>query len=622
MKSISHYPVITGDTGKLKHNAEILTALAGRYKVEIAGVVKCCCGSPETANAFIAGGCAQIADSRIQNLRHLRRCGVNCPLWLLRIPMPSEAEETVRYADLSLNSSGEVLELLSRAAVKAGKIHQVLLMTDMGDRREGVQPGELENLFRYAESLPGIYPAGIGTNLTCYGGIIPDEENMGMLVDVAQKLERDLQRKLRYVSAGNSSALKMLLEGRLPAGVNHLRCGESLLLGRETCDGGKIPDMFYDAFTLTAEVVECTVKPSFPSGTMQLNAFGEKPQIPDLGIRNRLLLGIGRADVNCDKIVPRQSGVCILGASSDHLIADVENCPVHFNVGDTLDFDLEYSSLLAGMISPYVEKRWLSPAGAPELPEWKILRTPLAADEAFSSFCRIAGESFFSTLTGDCDTCSSLCSIAPEVKKSLEQRLCPLLWGGSHRVALELARGISAKADRCGWLMFSAYSDFNTGGDGAFTQEGMTLAAICGKAVISEALEHPIPEENVVLIGVRSIDPQEKSQLQHSGIQVFTMEEIDRYGISDIMDRALKHLHGIDSLVVDFSMSILDTGYTGAEDVPPCGITLREGFCALEIASDSGKLIGAALTEIPDNDIAQNNAAALARALLGKKILR
>ena len=99
MKSISRYPVITGDTVKLKHNAETLTALAANYGVEIAGVVKCCCGSPETANAFIAGGCAQIADSRIQNLRHLRRCGVNCPLWLLRIPMPSEAEETVRYAE-------------------------------------------------------------------------------------------------------------------------------------------------------------------------------------------------------------------------------------------------------------------------------------------------------------------------------------------------------------------------------------------------------------------------------------------------------------------------------------------------------------------------------------------
>ena len=622
MNSISRYPVITGDTVKLKHNAETLTTLAANYGVEIAGVVKCCCGSPETANAFIAGGCAQIADSRIQNLRHLRRCGVSCPLWLLRIPMPSEVEETVRYADLSLNSSGEVLELLSRSAVKIGKIHQVLLMADMGDRREGVQPGELENLFRYAVSLPGIYPAGIGTNLTCYGGIIPDEENMGMLGELAQKLERDLKRKLRYVSAGNSSALKMMLEGRLPAGLNHLRCGESLLLGRETCDGGKIPNMFYDAFTLTAEVVESTVKPSFPAGTMQLNAFGEKPHIPDLGIRNRLLLGIGRADVNCEGIVPKQSGVRILGASSDHLIADVENCPVHFNVGDTLDFDLGYSSLLSGMISPYVEKRWLSPDKTPEPPEWKIVRTPLAADKSFNSFCRIPEEPFFSTLTCSCDICSSLDMVAPEVKKCLEQHCRPLLWGGSHRVALELARGISAKTDRCGWIMFSAYSDFNTGGSDAFTPEGMTLAAICGKTVVSKELEDPIPEENIVLIGVRSIDLQEKFQLQHSGIQVFTMEEIDRYGISEVMERALKHLHGINSLVVDFSMSILDTGYTGAKDSPPCGITLREGFCALEIASDSGKLIGAALSEIPDNETAWNNAAALTRALLGKKILR
>lgn len=622
MESTLHYPVITGDTEKLKRNAEILTALAGRHGVEIAGVVKGCCGSPETAYAFTAGGCAQIADSRVQNLRRLRRCGISCPLWLLRIPMPSEAEETIRYADLSLNSSGEVLELLSRAAVKAGKIHQVLLMVDLGDRREGVQPGELEDLFRYAESLPGIYAAGIGTNLTCYGGIIPDEENMGLLVDLAKKLERDLRRKLRYVSAGNSSAVKMLLEGRLPAGLNHLRCGESLLLGRETCDGGKIPGMSYDAFTLTAEVVESTVKPSFPAGTMQRNAFGERPQIPDLGVRNRLLLGIGRADVNCGGITPRRNGIRILGASSDHLIADVEDCPMHFHVGDTVDFDLEYGSLLGAMLSPYVEKRWFPPVAARDFPEWKILRTPLSADASFRSFRRVPGKSFFSALTGSCGTCRSLRMIAPEVEKCLDRRIRPLLWGGSHRIALELARGISARFHHCGWLMFSAYSDFNTKGSGALTSEGMTLSAICGKTVISEALEHPVPEENVVLIGLRSIDPQEKLRLQHSGIQVFTMEEIDRYGMSDIMDRALKYLNGINTLVIDFSMNILDPEYTGAENAPPCGITLREGFCALEIAFDSGKLIGAALSEIPDNETARKNAAALTRALLGKKILR
>ena len=222
----------------------------------------------------------------------------------------------------------------------------------------------------------------------------------------------------------------------------------------------------------------------------------------------------------------------------------------------------------------------------------------------------------------NCGTCSSLSTVASEVKKCLEERIRPLLWGGSHRVALELARGITSRSHRCGWIMFSAYSDFNTGKSGALTVEGMTLAAICGKTVISAPLEPPLPEENVVLIGVRSIDPQEKSRLQHSGIRVFTMEEIDRYGISEIMERALKSLNGINSLAVDFSMSVLDPEYTGSQDVPPCGLTLREGFCALELLSDSGKITGAAVTEIPDNGTAQKNAAALIRALLGKKILR
>ena len=131
-------PAIRADLDKLRHNAETLAARAKARGVELAGVVKCCCGSPEVARAFLAGGVAQIADSRIQNLRKLRENGIAAPLWLLRLPMPGEVEDTVRYATLSLNSSPELLEQLSRAAVAAGRIHQVLLMVDLGDRREGV----------------------------------------------------------------------------------------------------------------------------------------------------------------------------------------------------------------------------------------------------------------------------------------------------------------------------------------------------------------------------------------------------------------------------------------------------------------------------------------------------
>ena len=619
-------PAIRADLDKLRHNAETLAARAKARGVELAGVVKCCCGSPEVARAFLAGGVAQIADSRIRNLRKLRENGIAAPLWLLRLPMPGEVEDTVRYATLSLNSSPELLEQLSRAAVAAGRIHQVLLMVDLGDRREGVQPGELIDLYDCAAALPGLYVAGIGTNLTCYGGVVPDASNMGFLAELAEKLERDRHRTLPYVSAGNSSAVAMMLEGKLPPRLNHLRCGEALLLGRETRDGTAIPGLYGDAFTLTAEVIECAVKPSRPAGEIRLDAFGKKPQIVDRGLRRRLILGIGREDLPPEGLTPRQPGIRILGASSDHLIADADDTPRRFHPGDRLDFDLSYTALLAGMTSPYVEKSYFDAHdAAPEFSGMALIAAPFAADPRYRRFCRTPEAmppDSLPTAPAEVIGCGDAAAIAPAVRRALARHLRPLVLGGSHQVAAELARGLVEDIPGCGWIVFSAFGDFNTPAGGGST-EGMTLAAINGRPEVPTRLETPIPESRTVLIGLRSIDPEERRRLRESGIRIFTMEEIDRYGMAEITARTLAHLNDAPAVAVDFSMSALDPAFApGDPPAPPCGMTLREAFCSLEMIADSRRLAGAALTEAGDDPAALRNAAALIGALFGHKILR
>ena len=105
--------------------------------------------------------------------------------------------------------------------------------------------------------------------------------------------------------------------------------------------------MHRDVFTLRAEVIECRDKPSHPIGELGVDAFGKTRTYEDRGIRRRALLAVGRVDYGDPAdIIPRMKGVEVLGASSDHTIVDVEDVKDQIKVGDVLEFDVSYGSLV------------------------------------------------------------------------------------------------------------------------------------------------------------------------------------------------------------------------------------------------------------------------------------
>ncbi|MDP4108894.1 MAG: alanine/ornithine racemase family PLP-dependent enzyme, partial [Bacillota bacterium] len=188
------------------------------------------------------------------------------------------------------------------------------------------------------------------------GGVIPDEENLGRLVYAARRIEDRLNVKLPYVSGGNSGSIYLLNESRLPKGINHLRIGEAMLLGRETSFGRRISGMADDVFTLKTEVIECIVKPSVPFGKVGLNAFGQKTEVADRGLRKRAIVACGRQDTICADLVPRDGKIQFIGASSDHMILDVTDCKKEIKAGDIIEFSLTYGTLLAAFTSEYIHK--------------------------------------------------------------------------------------------------------------------------------------------------------------------------------------------------------------------------------------------------------------------------
>ncbi len=306
---------------------------------------------------MVRAGVTAIADSRLENIDRLKAGGVDPPFMLVRVPALSAVDHVVESVDLSLNSELAVLEALSRAASRRGRIHEVILMVDLGDLREGVWPDDLPTFLAAAIELPGIRIKGLGTNLACFRGVIPSGDNMARLVELADGIEQKFRIDLELISGANSSGLSLIAAGQMPDRVNHARIGEAILLGRETTHRDPWPGTYQDAFTLHAEILELKNKPSSPSGKIGQDAFGGHPGFEDRGDILCALLNVGREDVDVHGIAPIDTRFSILGASSGYLVIDASRAAEGLQVGDELMFSVNYSALLAAMTSEYVKKR-------------------------------------------------------------------------------------------------------------------------------------------------------------------------------------------------------------------------------------------------------------------------
>jgi predicted amino acid racemase len=252
------------------------------------------------------------------------------------------------------------LELISKEAVKQGKRHDVILMVDLGDLREGFyNEKELYTAVQKTLLLDGVNVLGIGTNLTCYGAIIPKRSHMTKLLEIKHKIENRFNIQLEYVSGGNSSSYYLVENDDLPTEINNLRIGELFVCGKETAFGNKVTGAFDDVFVLEAEIIELKNKPSLPIGESGVDAFGDKPVHIDKGNMARAICAIGVQDVRMDGLVPFDDNMEVLGCSSDHMIVDVTKSEHNYKVGETIQFKLKYGGILSVMTSEYVKKVYI-----------------------------------------------------------------------------------------------------------------------------------------------------------------------------------------------------------------------------------------------------------------------
>lgn len=356
-------PRLEVDLTKIEANTRSLVGQLHTRGIAVTAVTKATLGSPAVAAAMLRGGASGLGDSRVENLARLSSVEPAVSRTLIRSPMLSQVEQVVRNATRSLNSSLPVLDALDEAARRHRCTHEVVLMVELGDLREGVVPEVLAWLVEAIRGRRHLRLAGLGTNLACQNGVVPDDRNMGDLSRLVDEVEAQLGTPLEVVSGGNSANLPWALSTSDVGRINELRLGEAILLGTEPLHRTALPGLYADAFRLVGEVIEVEVKATQPWGDRAQTAFGELPKpaaasTTRAATTRQAIVALGRQDVDLDGLLP-PPGIKVLGMSSDHLVLDLGDH--RLAVGDELGFDLGYGGLVRAMTSPFVSKLELRP---------------------------------------------------------------------------------------------------------------------------------------------------------------------------------------------------------------------------------------------------------------------
>jgi arginase len=220
--------------------------------------------------------------------------------------------------------------------------------------------------------------------------------------------------------------------------------------------------------------------------------------------------------------------------------------------------------------------------------------------------------------------------------KSLDAGALPLMLGGDHSLAAGSVAASAGWVQRTtsrplGLIWVDAHGDMNTPATTTSGNvHGMPLAALLGNepAELASIGANPsVLPQHTVLVGIRNLDEQEKAQIRQSGVQVFTMKDIDRDGIARIAERALSlAADGTGGIHVSFDMDVCDPSIAPGVGTPvKGGLDYREAHMVMELVADARLLVGLDLVEVnPTLDIRNTTAefaTELALSALGKGIL-
>lgn len=220
--------------------------------------------------------------------------------------------------------------------------------------------------------------------------------------------------------------------------------------------------------------------------------------------------------------------------------------------------------------------------------------------------------------------------IAARVADIARQDQMPLILGGDHSIAMGTLAGLAEVHGSGGVLWVDAHGDLNrpnTSPSG--NVHGMPLAAALGECGFSiEGFpEAPwVDAKHVALVGIRSLDPGEKELVRRMGLAVFTIADIDKRGMPEVMDEAIGVVKGANFVHLSLDVDVCDPEIAPGVGTPVRGgLSYREAHLAMEIVAEAELLTSLEVVEVnPILDHADETGALaveLAASALGARIL-
>ncbi|WP_417428444.1 alanine racemase [Halpernia sp.] len=351
---------ITLHREKLRYNFDRLDYLFKSKDIHWSVVTKILCGNELFLREILALNPTQVCDSRVSNLRMIKKLNPEMETIYIKPTPKRSVSSVIKYADISMNTNIETIKALSEEAVKQKKNHKIIIMIELGELREGVMRENVINFYKQVFELPNIEVVGLGANLSCLFGVLPNTDKLIQLCLYKQLIEATFDKKIPFVSGGSSVTIPLIFKKMLPAGINHFRVGETLYQGTDVYKDEKSNLLEQDVFTLQAEIIELIEKPMVPEGDFGTNLEGESYQIEENLIGKtsfRAILDLGILDLDRVNIFPKDESIGYFGSSSDMIILDLGENKQNYKVGDLLDFSINYMGALRAMNSNYIEKR-------------------------------------------------------------------------------------------------------------------------------------------------------------------------------------------------------------------------------------------------------------------------
>ncbi len=230
-------------------------------------------------------------------------------------------------------------------------------------------------------------------------------------------------------------------------------------------------------------------------------------------------------------------------------------------------------------------------------------------------------------LTAVRDVCAKVCERAAEM---VSRGAFPLFLGGDHSISIGTVSGV-AEAGRTGVIWLDAHADFNTHETSPSGNiHGMPLGVLAGHGhpdlVSIGGFGASVRPEDVVIVGLRSVDRQEQNLLRGAGVRAYTMKEIDAYGVARVVRQALKGLSHLDRVHLSFDLDVMDPEVAPGVGTPVRGgLTYREAHLVMELISEAEIVTSLDVVEVNPILDSKNGTAELVvelvASLMGRRII-